>query len=61
MTTSGRPYPSRVPVHFAGKDGLIVLDQIRTVDRSRLVRRLGAIDAPTQALVLEALQRMFAR
>ena len=38
MTTKGRPYPSRVPCRFEGKDGQVVLDQVRTVDKARLVR-----------------------
>lgn len=41
MTTKGRAYPTRVPCHFQGKDAQIVLDQIRTVDRERPVKRLG--------------------
>ncbi len=60
MTSQGRPYPSRIPCHFQGKDGLIVLDQIRTVDKSRLVRRLGQIAGRTAEDVLDALAEMFA-
>ncbi len=45
LTTSSRPYPSRVPVRFAGKDGQVVIDQLRTVDKARLAARLGALDA----------------
>ena len=59
MTTKGRAYPSRVPVEFQGKHGFIVLDQIRTVDRERLVKKLGRIDDPTGAAVLSVLQEMF--
>jgi len=44
MTTKGRSYPTRVACSFEGKDGQIVLDQLRTVDKTRLVRRLGEID-----------------
>src|SRR5207237_673026 len=44
MTTQGRHYPSRVAVTFGGSPGQVVLDQLRTVDRSRLVRRLGRLD-----------------
>ena len=44
MTTRGRPYPTRVPCRFKGRDGQVVLDQIRTVDQSRLVTKLGRID-----------------
>lgn len=60
MTTGSRPAGFRVPLTFQGKQGLIVLDQIRTLDRVRLVKRLGALRAPTLALTLQALQAMFA-
>mgnify|MGYP006305554537 CR=1 FL=1 len=60
MTTKGRPYPSRVPCTFQGKRGQVVLDQIRTVDKDRLVRKLGAISSSVQSKVLDALQEMFA-
>lgn len=60
MTTKGRPYPTRVECSFQGKNGQIVLDQIRTVDKVRLVRRLGRIDTPTQADVLTVLAELFA-
>ncbi len=60
MTTKGRPYPTRVECAFHGKDGQIVLDQIRTVDKERLVRRLGRIDTQTQADVLTVLAELFA-
>ena len=60
MTTGGRPYPTRVACRFQGKDGQVVLDQIRTVDKSRLVRRLGTIKEPTREDVLATLAQMFA-
>ena len=60
MTTKGRFYPSRVPCTFQGKRGQVVLDQIRTVDKSRLNRRLGKITPGTQKKVLDVLQEMFA-
>jgi mRNA interferase MazF len=60
MTTKGRPYPTRVPVRFARKEGLVVLDQIRTVDKERLVKRLGSIDMETGKEVLRILREMFA-
>lgn len=60
LTTRGRPYPTRVPVTFQGKAGQIVLDQVCTVDRQRLVRRLGRIDRSTAAQVLATLSEMFA-
>ncbi|MBP7865167.1 MAG: type II toxin-antitoxin system PemK/MazF family toxin [Acidobacteria bacterium] len=60
MTTKGRPYPSRVDCLFDGKEGQVVLDQIRTVDQSRLVRKLGRLDPAAAAAVLGVLSRMFA-
>ena len=60
MTTCGQPYPTRVATTFQGKAGYVVLDQIRTVDKARLVRRLGTLDAPTQKDVLAILAEMFA-
>ena len=60
MTTKGRAYPTRVPITFQKKDGYIVLDQIRTVDKLRLIRRLGRIDQRTAAKVLQVLHEMFA-
>ena len=60
MTTKGRAYPTRIPVRFQRKTGQIVLDQIRTVDKTRLVRRLGKIDESTAQKVLALLGEMFA-
>ena len=60
MTTKGRDYPTRVPVTFQKKNGQIVLDQIRTVDKRRLIQRLGKIDQRTAAKVLQVLSEMFA-
>lgn len=60
MTTRGRDYPTRVSCSFEGKDGQIVLDQMRTVDKSRLVKRLGKLDEATQTEVLSALAELFA-
>jgi len=60
MTTRGRPYPTRVGCRFGGKSGQVVLDQIRTVDKARLVRRLGRLSPSPQAEVLSALGEMFA-
>src|SRR5690348_840944 len=53
MTTQGQPYPTRVPCRFQGKRGQVVLDQIRAVDRARLVKKLGRIDARTATAVLD--------
>ena len=61
MTTKGRPYPTRVACRFQGKDGQIVLDQVRTIDQTRLLRSLGQISKSTQADVLDTLAEMFAR
>jgi mRNA interferase MazF len=61
MTTKGRPYPTRVPVKFQGKSGQVVLDQLRTVDKSRLVKRLGRLNQTTTTRVLALLAEMFAR
>jgi mRNA interferase MazF len=60
MTTKGRPYPWRVPVTFQDKAGQIVLDQIRTIDRERIIRRVGAIDEDTAMQALALLGEMFA-
>ena len=60
LTTRGQPYPTRVPCRFKGKHGQVVLDQIRTVDRSRLIKKLGKNDGKTAAAVLGVLQEMFA-
>jgi len=60
MTTKGRPYPTRIPCRFKRKSGQVVLDQIRTVDRARLVRKLGSLAPNTQKDILSALSEMFA-
>ena len=60
MTTARRGYPSRIACRFGGKKGEVVLDQIRTVDKTRLAKRLGAIDAVTARHVLAVLAGMFA-
>ena len=59
MTTKGRAYPTRVACLFQGKEGQIVLDQIRTVDKTRLVRRLGFLAKETQQEVLATLADLF--
>ena len=60
MTTKGRDYPTRVACEFQGKQGQIVLDQIRTVDKSRLLQKLGEIDREIQTDVLAVLAEIFA-
>lgn len=59
MTTRGTSYPTRVACRFKGKQGQIVLDQIRTVDKARLVRKLGKFSGETQTKVLSILGQMF--
>ncbi len=59
MTTKEQIYPTRIRCRFKGKDGQVVLDRIRTVDRSRLVARLGRISGGTAAAVLDVLREMF--
>ena len=60
MTTGSRPAPFRVPLTFQRKAGLILLDQIRSLDRQRLVKRLGAVREPLLQRVLQVLKAMFA-
>ena len=60
MTTKSRSLPTRVECVFESKSGFIVLDQIRTVDKIRLIKKLGRIDEDTQVKVLETLQEIFA-
>jgi mRNA interferase MazF len=60
MTTQGRSYPSRIPCRFQGKAGWVVLDQLRTVDKARLVRRLGRLGVTARRAVLATLAEMFA-
>ncbi len=61
MTTAGQPYPFRVGCHFAGKTGRVVLDQLRTVDRERLTKRLGVLAPGELDAVLAVLHEMFER
>ncbi len=60
MTTKGRPYPTRVACRFKGKSGQVVLDQLRTIDKERLAKRLGRIDPRVAEAVLLVLSEMFA-
>jgi mRNA interferase MazF len=60
MTTGARPAPYRIPVTFQGKRGLILLDQLRALDKARLVKRLGNTSSATLAATLETLQKVFA-
>lgn len=60
LTTKGKPYPTRVSCKLQGKQGMVVLDQIRTVDKTRLVHKIGRLDTKTQAEVLRVLGEIFA-
>jgi len=60
MTTAGKDYPTRISCTFKKKKGQIVLDQIRTIDKIRLVKKIGTIDPDTQLKVITTLQRLFA-
>lgn len=59
LTSKGRSYPSRVECEFQGKKGQVVLDQIRTVDKRRLAKRMGKLDGATGSTVLRRLVEMF--
>ena len=59
LTTGGHPYPFRAPCKFQGRSGYIVVDQIRSVDRERLVRRLGKLSSSALGRALAILQMMF--
>jgi mRNA interferase MazF len=59
MSIGSDPAPYRIPLRFRGKDGLILLDQMRTLDKQRLVRRLGTVTGATLRLTLAALREMF--
>ena len=59
MTTKGRDYPTRVSCTFQGVEGQIVLDQLRTVDRARLVKKLGRLSTATSDRLLSVLSEMF--
>ena len=60
MTSKGFATPFRVPVTHAGTKGLIVLDQLRSVDKQRLVKKSGQVSAKTLGTVLKTLQELFA-
>ena len=59
MTTKGFYAPSRVELHFQDKTGLILLDQLRSVDKSRLLKNLGTIDIKTQKIISSTLVNIF--
>ncbi len=59
MTTGSRPAGFRIPLSFRGQDGLVLLDQIRTVDKQRLIKRLGAVAEPVLVATLDRLRELF--
>ena len=61
LTSKGHDYPTRIACRFQGKQGQVVLDQLRTVDKVRLVKRLGRLGAATQDDILGTLAEMFAK
>ncbi len=58
MTTKSHPYPTRVPIKFKGKDGWILLDQIRTIDKKRLIKKLGKIEHNTITQIKSVIKEM---
>ena len=60
MTSVQKEYPTRVSCTFRKKQGQVVLDQVRTVDKARLIQKLGTIDSKAQFDVISVLQRLFA-
>jgi len=61
MTTKGRSYPTRVPITFQQKEGQVILDQIRTVDKSRLVNKIGKVNKVSSNKILSLLIEMFSK
>ncbi len=60
LTSKGFPFPGRIAVRFQDRQGLILLDQMRAVDKHRLFRKLGAVDETTRTALCQTLQEMFA-
>ncbi|HEY5794071.1 MAG TPA: type II toxin-antitoxin system PemK/MazF family toxin [Bosea sp. (in: a-proteobacteria)] len=59
MTSAGRPAGFRVPLTFAGKDGLVLAEQVRSIDKRRLVKRLGEVPAPVLSQVLRIMREIY--
>lgn len=59
MTSKGFAYPCRIPCEFEGKKGLILLDQIRAADKTRLIKHLGEMDKRTKAQICDKMQEIF--
>jgi len=60
ITSKGHRYPTRVPCQLEGKNCQVILDQIRTVDKVRLVQKMGRLGRPTQKAILATLAEIFA-
>lgn len=60
VSSSGKVYPTSVPAHVINSERFIILNQLRTIDTARLVKRIGEVDEPTQTAIVEVLQEMFA-
>ncbi len=60
LASAGKDYPTRITFKFKEKEGQIALDQIRTIDKARLIKKLGSIDSNTQLSVISVLQKLFA-
>lgn len=61
LTTTNKPYPTRIPITLQKKKGFIVLDQIRTINKQRLVKKLGTTTPITQNKIITTLQQLFSR
>jgi mRNA interferase MazF len=59
MISASRPASYRIPVTFAGKDGLVLAEQVRSIDRRRLVKRLGEVPAPVLSSVLRIMREIY--
>jgi len=59
MTSRIKDYPTHIPITFKEKEGRIILSQIRTIDQSRIIKKLGALNNKTASLVLDTLREMF--
>ena len=60
LSSAGLIYPTRIPVDFLGSTRAVVLDQIRTVDKSRLVKKIGEIEDDVRRSIIDRLQELFA-
>jgi mRNA interferase MazF len=61
LATTNVPYPTRVPIEFLNATRHVILDQVRTVDKSRLVKKIGSVESPSQDKILGKLAELFAR